>query len=148
VIAPPFAGNVLQHIEFVLLTDERALVVMVFASNIIQHKIIRLDEPLTQAELERTARYLNAEFAGKTLIAIRAEILHLLREEKRHYDAFLKLAVLLTERSFADDETTSGDVFIDGASNMLTKPDFTDVRGFKRPASHARRKDAARRNFE
>lgn len=129
VIAPPFAGNVLQHIKFVALTDKRALVVMVFASNIIQHKIIRLDEPLTQTELERTARYLNAEFAGKTLLVIRAEILQMLRAEKRHYDAFLKLATLLTERSFAEDETTSGDVFIDGASNMLTKPDFADVRG-------------------
>ncbi len=128
VLAPPLSASVLQHIEFVRLGDDRALVVMVFKSNIVQNKIIRLDEPITQAELERTARYLNAEFSGKSLAAIRAEILTLLREEKRLYDELIANAMLLTERSLEGEEEAAGDVFIDGASNMLTKPDFTDMR--------------------
>ena len=128
VIAPPLAGNMLQHIEFVRLSDDRALVVMVFASNIIQHKIIRLDEPLTQGELERTARYLNTEFSGKSFAAIRVEILALLREEKRHYDELINHAMLLTERSLEGEAEESAAVFVDGASNILIKPDFTDVR--------------------
>ena len=52
---------------------------LVTTSNIIHNKIIRLDDNITQEELEQTARYLNTEFGGKSLVAIRAEILELMR---------------------------------------------------------------------
>jgi heat-inducible transcriptional repressor len=119
--------NRLQHIEFVQLTDGRILVVLVFAPNIIQNKIIRIDEPLTQDELERTARYLNAEFGGKNLQTIRAEILQLMRAEKALYDRLLQNAMLLCELSLEGEDAATGDVYVDGASNILVKPDFTDI---------------------
>ncbi len=127
VIAPPLAGNALQHIEFVQLSDKRVLVVLVFVPNIVQNRVIRLDEPLTQAELERTARYLNAEYSGKSLLQIRAEILHSMREEKRLYDQLARTAMMLCERSLEVAEENTEDVYIDGASNILTKPDFNDL---------------------
>ncbi|HJR09704.1 MAG TPA: heat-inducible transcriptional repressor HrcA [Pyrinomonadaceae bacterium] len=127
VISPSMADNRLQHIEFVQLTDGRILVVLVFAPNIVQNKVIRIDEPLTQEELERTARYLNAEFSGKSLQAIRAEILQLMRAQKALYDRLLQNAVLLCELSLEGEEAESGDVYVDGASNILVKPDFTDI---------------------
>lgn len=127
VISPAPAGSRLQHIEFMRVADGRILVVLVFAPNIVQHKIVRIDEPLTQEELERTARYLNAEFSGKTLVKIRAEILQLMRAEKALYDRLLHHAMLLCEQSLGDDEETAGEVFIDGASNILVKPDFNDL---------------------
>jgi len=127
VISPPMADNRLQHIEFLHLDDERILVVLVFSSNVIQNKIIRIDERLSQDELERTARYLNVEFSGKSLLTIRAEILTLMREEKALYDRLLHNAVMLCERSLEGEETATGDVYVDGASNILSKPDFTSV---------------------
>src|SRR5450432_253848 len=74
VISPSLAENLLKHIEFVQLADRRILVVLVSSSNIIHNKVIRLDETLPQGELDHTARYLNAEFSGKSLLAIRAKI--------------------------------------------------------------------------
>ncbi|HVF51050.1 MAG TPA: heat-inducible transcriptional repressor HrcA [Pyrinomonadaceae bacterium] len=127
VVSPPLADNRLQHIEFLQLTDGRILVILVFSSNVVQNKIIRIDEPLAQEELERTARYLNAEFSGKSLLTIRQEILNLMREEKALYDRLLRNAVLLCERSLEGEETTEGDVYVDGASNILAKPDFADI---------------------
>ncbi|HEV2863382.1 MAG TPA: heat-inducible transcriptional repressor HrcA [Pyrinomonadaceae bacterium] len=125
VVSPPVTDSRLEHIEFLKLADERILVVLVFASNLVQNRIIRFDDPLTQEELERAARYLNAEFRGKSLQAIRTEILGMMREEKALYDRLLRHAVMLFERSVETDET--GDVYIDGASNILAKPDFSDV---------------------
>ena len=126
-VSPPLADNRLQHIEFMQLADERVLVVLVFSSNIVQNKIIRIDERLTQEELEQTARYLNTEFRGKNLPTIRAEILGMMREEKALYDRLLRNAVMLFERSLEDDDNEPGDVYVDGASNILAKPDFSDV---------------------
>ena len=127
VISPSLAENRLNHIEFIQLSDKRILVVLVTTSNTIHNKIIRLEDNLTQDELERTARYLNTEYSGKSLVAIRAEILELMGEEKALYDRLLRNAILLCDMSLDGEESASGDVYVDGASNILSKPDFVDV---------------------
>ena len=127
VVSPSLAENCVKHIEFVQLSDKRVLVVLVSSSNIIHNKLIRIDEALTQDELDRTARYLNTEFAGKSLLAIRARILELMREEKALYDRLLRNAILLCDMSLEGDETESPNVYVDGASNILAKPDFVDI---------------------
>src|ERR1043166_5014568 len=128
VISPSLAENRLKHIEFVELPDKRILVVLVSTSGIIHNKVIRTtDEDLTQEELNSTARYLNTEFSGKSLSSIRAEIVELMKEEKALYDRLLQNAVLLCERSLEGEEASGREVYVDGASNILTKPDFADV---------------------
>ena len=127
VISPSLADNRLQHIEFLQLGDNRILVVLVSAPNIVHNKIIRLEENLSQEELEQTARYLNIEFSGKSLLAIRAEILEMMSEEKALYDRLLCNAILLCNRSLEGEEATTAEVYVDGASNILTKPDFADA---------------------
>jgi heat-inducible transcriptional repressor len=127
VITPSLADNRLQHIEFLQLADNRILVVLVSAPNIIHNKIIRIDENLSQEELEQTARYLNVEFSGKSLLTIRAEIVEMMREEKALYDKLLYNAILLCNRSLEGEQATTAEVYVDGASNMLTKPDFADA---------------------
>ena len=126
VLSPSLAENRLNHIEFLKLSDNRVLVVLVTASSIVHNKIIRIADNLSQDELEKTARYLNTEFSGKSLIEIRAEILELMKVEKALYDRLLRNAVLLCDQSLEGDAGV-GDVYVDGASNMLTKPDFVDV---------------------
>ena len=124
VVSPSLAQNRLKHIEFLQLPDKRILVVLVSMSNIIHNKVIRLADDLAQDELDKTANYLNTEFSGKSLLAIRTEILQLMQEEKALYDRLLRNAILLCERSLEGD--SAGDVYVDGASNILTKPDFVD----------------------
>jgi heat-inducible transcriptional repressor len=126
VVSPSLAENRLKHIEFVQLPDKRILVVLVSLSGIIHNKVIRVADEFSQDELDRTASYLNVEFHGKSLVAIRSEIVELMKEEKALYDRLLQNAVLLCEQSLAGEETT-GEVYVDGASNILTKPDFDDI---------------------
>jgi heat-inducible transcriptional repressor len=127
VISPSLAENRLKHIEFVQMADKRILVVLVSSSSIIHNKVIRIDESLGQDELDRTARYLNAEFSGKSLLVIRAEILQLMREEKALYDRLLRNAILLCDMSLEGDEVENPSIYVDGASNFLSKPDFVDI---------------------
>lgn len=126
VVWPSFSENHLAQIRFVRLPDRRVLVVLVSTSNIVHDKVIALSEELTQDELDRAARYLNAEFSGKSLLAIRAEIIELLREEKARFDTITRNAMLLCERSL-EGEDAAADVYLDGASNILTKPEFAST---------------------
>ena len=51
VVSPSLATDRLQHIEFVNLSDNRILVVLVSAPNIVHNKIIRTGVPFTRDEL-------------------------------------------------------------------------------------------------
>jgi len=126
VVSPSLASDRLQHIEFVNLSDNRILVVLVSAPNIVHNKIIRTSVPFAKEELERTANYLNAEFVGKSLAEIRSEIMGLMHEEKALFDKLLQTAVILCSQSI-EDEDAAGEVFVDGTSNILSKKDFADL---------------------
>src|SRR5918999_4898229 len=52
VVSPSLADNRLNHIEFVQLSDKRILVILVTTANIVHNKIIRLEDNITQEELE------------------------------------------------------------------------------------------------
>ncbi len=127
VVSPSLAQDRLQHIEFVNLSENRILVVLVSAPNIVHNRIIRLKVSFSREELERTANYLNAEFAGKSLSEIRAEILKLMHEEKALFDRLLQTAVILCSQSIEDEEDSPGEVYVDGTPNILTKSDFADL---------------------
>jgi len=126
VVSPSLANDRLQHIEFVGLSDNRILVVLVSAPNIVHNKIIRVNVTFSREDLERTANYLNAEFAGKSLSDIRAEIMRLMHEEKALFDKLLQTAVILCSQSIEDDDQL-GEVYVDGTTNILTKSDFADL---------------------
>lgn len=126
VVSPSLAHDRLQHIEFVKLSDKRILVVLVSSPNIVHNKLIQLNETLNQDELDRTARYLNVEFSGKSLSAIRAEILTLMHEEKALFDKKLQTAMILCSQSIESESDMHGEIYVDGTSNILTKGDFSD----------------------
>ena len=127
VVSPSLANDRLQHIEFVNLSENRILVVLVSAPNIVHNRIIRLNVTFSKEELDRTANYLNTQFSGKSLAEIRSEILRLMHEEKTMFDRLLQTAVILCSQSIEGTENNLGEVYFDGTSNILTKRDFADL---------------------
>lgn len=127
VVSPSLAKDRMEHIEFVNLSDKRVLVVLVSAPNIVHNKIIRLKDSFSNDELEHTARYLNKEFVGKSLAEIRVRILGLMHEETALFDKMLQTAMILCSQSIEDADDLRGEIYVGGASNILTKRDFADL---------------------
>ena len=125
VVTPSSARDILHHIEFVKLPDSRVLVITVSSSGRVQDRVIRVDADFTQDELNSTGRYLIDNFRGWKLAEIRDELLLRMSEEKALYDQFLRNAVLLYSQSLQEGD--QADVFIEGASNIIAKPDFADM---------------------
>jgi len=125
-LVPDIALTSFRHVDLVLLGAPRVLVVMVSAAGIVTNKVIEVEERFTAEELQACANYLNRQFAGMTLQAIRARLLELMKEEKALYDSLLKRVVALGERAFSA-EGGEGSVYLDGTSNILAQPEFDDL---------------------
>ncbi|MGE0882043.1 MAG: heat-inducible transcriptional repressor HrcA [Blastocatellales bacterium] len=127
VVSPSIAHDVIKHIDFVRLSDGRILVITVSRAGLVQDRVVRIDEDLTQDELNRTANYVNANFSGMSLSTIRAELLKRLSEEKALYDRLLQNTIMICNSGLTDNSEDSPDVFIEGASNIVAKSDFSDT---------------------
>jgi heat-inducible transcriptional repressor len=126
VLGPALEEKLLEHIKFIKLPDRRILVVIISRPNLVENKVLRLDEDISQEELDRSAAYLNAEFKGWSLRTIRLEIFTKIEEAKVLFDRLLQsVAKLLMEGALGHDEL--GPLFVEGTSRILEQPEFEDA---------------------
>src|SRR5688572_24431730 len=79
-IAPGSETATLEHLEFVPLDGGKVLVVVVSTGGHVANKVISPSEPYDLTELQQAANYLNSQFKGQSLIAVRQGVLQRLRE--------------------------------------------------------------------
>jgi heat-inducible transcriptional repressor len=129
-MVPKFTSTVFRRIEFVRLSANKLLAVFVTRSGMVQHKVIEVPEPLGQSQLDEITNYLNQEFSGLTVQQIKACIAEEIAEDRALYDRLRRQALLLSSRALQDE--LGGQVFIEGASNILDQPEFADLSRMKR----------------
>jgi len=96
-MTPAGATVRLRHINFVTLDTHKVLIIVVATGNQITHKVVETPEPYDIAALEQAAQYINAEFAGLTLLEAREAIVARMLEERHLYDVLLTRALRLAQ---------------------------------------------------
>src|SRR5829696_20198 len=114
----PGESAALEHLEFVPLDGGKILVVLVSTGGHVSHKVIAPTEAYEPVLLQQAANYLNSEFKGQPLLAVRQAVLLRLREERNLYDELMASALRLASTTF-EDMTSEPSVFIQGASLLL-----------------------------
>lgn len=130
VLGPALEEKLLEHVQFVKLPDQRILVVIVSKPDLVENKVLRLDEEFTQEELDHTASYLNADFHGWSLRTIRLEIVKRMEVEKIICDHLLKNVATLFMWGALGEETPAP-LYVDDATKILDHPEFEDGRKIK-----------------
>ena len=110
--------NALEHVYFSRLGDQKVLAVLVTRSGLVRDRVLRLDLP--QVDLDAAARFINDNFRGWTMEAMRTELARRLEQERSEYDRLMKsVEQLYLQGALAADETAQV-VFVEGASNLVT----------------------------
>src|SRR5262252_7261741 len=79
--------NALEHVYFSRLGNQKVLAVVVTKSGVVRDRVLRLD--LQQAQLDAAARYINENFRGWTMEAMRSEIDRRIESERSEYHQLL-----------------------------------------------------------
>ncbi|MGA9800338.1 MAG: heat-inducible transcriptional repressor HrcA [Terriglobales bacterium] len=110
--------NALEHVYFSRLGDQKVLAVLVTRSGLVRDRVLRLDLP--QSELDAAARFINENFRGWTMEALRLELARRLEQERSEYDRLMKsVEQLYRQGALAADEAAQV-VFVEGTSNLVT----------------------------
>lgn len=127
VTVPQRSQFAFRHIDFVPLDGQRILVILVFTDNEVQNRIISPRRTYSSSELEQTANYLNAHFAGQPLAEIRARLLRDLRDTRSEMERLLSAAVELSEQALGDGESRPEDMLLAGQTRLMGVQDLSDM---------------------
>jgi heat-inducible transcriptional repressor len=109
--------NALEHVYFSRLGDQKVLAVVVTKSGLVRDRVLRLD--ISQADLDMAGRYLNENFRGWSIEAMRAELDRRLEQERGEYDRLMASVEQLYRRgALSGDESMQG-VYVEGAANLV-----------------------------
>jgi heat-inducible transcriptional repressor len=109
--------NALEHVYFSRLGDQKVLAVVVTKSGLVRDRVLRLELP--QQDLDAAARFINENFRGWTMEAMRAEIAKRIERERNEYDRImLSLEKLYRQGALSTSESVQM-VFVEGAANLV-----------------------------
>lgn len=119
------ADTVLQHVQFIRLSDNRVLVILEPRGAPVRSRVVRVEEDFRQEELDSISNYLNRNFAGWRLEAARNEIQRRLEEQRARYDDLLRRLAALWRQGILESDAVTG-IYLEGASHLLGRPELDD----------------------
>jgi heat-inducible transcriptional repressor len=122
----------LTHIEFVGLSENRALAIMVMSNREVQNRVVQLDRYLSPEELRRAANYLNEAFAGRSLPDVRAQLLAQLQETRQHMDQLMRDAIQVAQKVFDTKGDDRVEYVIAGETNLMGFAELHNVDRLRR----------------
>ena len=109
--------NALEHVYFSRLGDQKVLAVLVTRSGLVRDRVLRLDLP--QSELDAAARFINENFRGWTMEALRTELSRRLEQERSEYDRLMASVEQLYRQGALAGDDTAQVVYVEGAANLV-----------------------------
>ena len=123
----------LTQIEFIGLSDNRALAIMVMNNREVQNRVVQLDRYYAPEELKRAANYLNEVIGGRSLPDARAHIVAQLQETRQHMNKLMLDAIQMAQKVFdtpADDGRM--EYVIAGETNLMGFAELSNVDRLRR----------------
>ena len=127
VTLPKRGATIFRQIEFLPLSEQRVLVILVVNEKNVQNRILTLDRDYEAAELQEISNYLNQTYSGKDLESVKDLIRNELENTRESMNEQMTQMINLAGRVFDNDEqTTDEDVIVEGQTNLMNFSELSD----------------------
>lgn len=116
----------LRQVEFLPLSHNRVLVILVINEQEVQNRIIQTRRNYSAAELQQIANYLNQVCAGRDLRQARNALLSEMDDTRSHMNQLMADAVQMAQHIFTADED-AGDYLLDGQTNLMSYEEMSNL---------------------
>lgn len=129
VTVPRRAGTTFRHIEFLPLSSQRVLAILVINEKEVQNKIILVEREYSQSELVEAANFINEHYVGRSLEAVRKTIRQELESSRNDMNQCMQAMTEAVGAAVADvDERISDDALVvEGQTNLMNFSELSDV---------------------
>ena len=132
VFMPTLLQFAIRSMDFVLVAENKIMCIIVGGNGIVVNKLLETREAFTRDELEKIGRFITTEFSGMTLDGIRRRLIRMAEEERALHDQMLQKTISLGIEAVNDAVPVQHDLYVEGASSILLKPDYADAQSMRR----------------
>ena len=126
IVTVPKKGQLtLRHVEFLPLSSNKVLVIIVINDHEVQNQVIQTARQFSESELQQAANYLNSEFAGQNLSDIRESMFSAMEETREDMRNVMMTAIAMADQVL---ETNKNDDYIlAGQTNLMNYAEMGNV---------------------
>ena len=116
----------LRQVEFLPLSNQRVLAILVVNDHEVQNRVLAMDRAYSESELRRAANYLNDKFIGQEIRQVRARILEELQATRESMNRLMIDAISVAERAL-DLSPDRSEFVVSGETRLMEFQELSDV---------------------
>jgi heat-inducible transcriptional repressor len=124
----------LTHIEFLPLSEQRVLAILVFDDREVQNRVVHMERPISPEDLRRAAVALNEQFVGRTLDEVRQDLIDQLSEMRERLNQGMVDTISVAQQLFAGGGPRRNDMelVIAGETKLMGFAELSSVEKLRR----------------
>lgn len=126
VMVPRRDAQTLRQVEFLPLSDNRVLAILVINEREVQNRIIHTQREYSSLELQQAANYLNAQFAGMDLRQLRNSLLQELQQTRESMDRMMQAVIEMADKALQP-QGGEEDYVLAGETNLIGFAELADM---------------------
>ena len=121
----------LRQIEFLPLSDNRILAILVINDREVQNRILHTDRDYSSSELEQAANFINAHYAGEEMPNVRERLVADLDDLRSSMNQAMVDLMAVAHSAMADTDTTAGEYVMAGETKLMDFAELSDIEKLK-----------------
>ncbi|MGI5824372.1 MAG: heat-inducible transcriptional repressor HrcA [Bacillota bacterium] len=127
VIKPRQVVGNLVSLNLVKVDSAHAVVVMTDSFNKVRHQIISIPEEITDEQLHEMEKLLREKLVGVSLAEVTSSLMKEVAMQMLYHQQMLQNSMALLQDLIVGSGEKTGNVFVNGALNLLNQPEFRDI---------------------
>lgn len=111
--------TILRHLEFLPLSDQRVLVILVLDDHEVQNRVIQTTSEYTDIQLREAANFINHSFVGQDVMQIRRRLIESMQRDRKSMNSLMTTAIDIAEKGLPEEGKEAGDYVVAGQENLL-----------------------------
>ncbi len=122
----------LRQIEFLPLSENRILAILVINDREVQNRILYTDREYSPSDLQQAANFINEHYAGVELLAIRDRILEDLQVTRDSMNQAMHDIIAVAQSAMEGPLETGGKFVLAGETNLMDFAELSDIDKLRR----------------
>ena len=132
VTVPRGQRAILRQIEFLALSDNRILAILVINDREVQNRILHTAQPHTAGELQKAANFINDNYVGNDLMQIRERLIGDLERTRDSMNQAMHDIISVAQSAMEDAASPEGEFVLTGETNLMDFAELSDIETLRR----------------
>jgi heat-inducible transcriptional repressor len=132
VTVPRGPRAILRQIEFLALSDNRVLAILVINDREVQNRILHTEQPHTAGELQKAANFINDNYVGHDLMQIRENLIKDLDKTRDSMNQAMHDIISVAQSAMEGAAAPQGEFVLSGETNLMDFAELSDIDTLRR----------------